>query len=67
MDRWCWDVTVLSPTSFASSPKRTSDRVRAAPGCVSIFVGIKDIGWPGTAIEPNGIVCIGPLASRWCS
>ena len=32
MDRWFWDMTVLYPTSFASSPKRASDRVRAAPG-----------------------------------
>jgi hypothetical protein len=24
MDRWCWDISVPFPTSFASSPKRSS-------------------------------------------
>jgi lysophospholipase L1-like esterase len=49
---------VLSDGAGISALARFERDVLSQPGVshVVIFVGINDIGWPGTAIEPNGIV-----------
>jgi len=49
---------VLSDGAGISALARFERDVLSQPGVshVVIFVGINDIGWPGTAIEPSGIV-----------
>jgi lysophospholipase L1-like esterase len=49
---------VLSDGAGISALARFERDVLSQPGVshVVIFVGINDIGWPGTAIEPGGIV-----------
>jgi len=49
---------VLSDGAGVSALARFERDVLSQPGVshVVIFVGINDIGWPGTAIEPGGIV-----------
>jgi lysophospholipase L1-like esterase len=49
---------VLSDGAGISALARFERDVLSQPAVshVVIFVGINDIGWPGTAIEPNGIV-----------
>lgn len=49
---------VLSDGAGISALARFERDVLSQPGVshVVVFVGINDIGWPGTAIEPNGIV-----------
>lgn len=49
---------VLSDGAGISALARFERDVLSQPGVshVVIFVGINDIGWPGSAIEPNGIV-----------
>lgn len=49
---------VLSDGAGASGLARFERDVLSQPGVshVVILLGINDIGWPGTAIEPNGIV-----------
>jgi lysophospholipase L1-like esterase len=49
---------VLSDGAGISALARFERDVLSLPAVshVIIFVGINDIGWPGTAIEPNGIV-----------
>jgi len=49
---------VLSDGAGISALARFERDVLSQPAVshVVVFVGINDIGWPGTAIEPNGIV-----------
>jgi lysophospholipase L1-like esterase len=49
---------VLSDGAGVSALARFERDVLSQPGVshVVIFIGINDIGWPGTAIEPGGIV-----------
>jgi lysophospholipase L1-like esterase len=49
---------VLSDGAGISALARFERDVLSQPGVshIVIFVGINDIGWPGTAIEPGGIV-----------
>jgi lysophospholipase L1-like esterase len=49
---------ILSDGAGISALARFERDVLSQPGVshVVIFVGINDIGWPGTAIEPGGIV-----------
>ena len=49
---------VLSDGAGISALARFERDVLSLPAVshVVVFVGINDIGWPGTAIEPNGIV-----------